>query len=34
MNASTDRTPSKDNNAAHGRRTVSPTLGSIYPPTG
>jgi hypothetical protein len=34
MNASTDRTPSKDNNTTHGRRTVNPTLGSITPPTG
>jgi hypothetical protein len=34
VNASTERTPSKDNNTAHGRRAVNPTLGSITPPTG
>jgi hypothetical protein len=34
VNASTERTPSKDNTIAHGKTTVKPTLGSITPPTG
>jgi hypothetical protein len=34
VNASTERTPSRDNAMTHGRRALNPTLGSITPPTG